>query len=175
MTTASILPIIIMGVQGSGKSTIGEMLASRLEVPFLDADALHSAENKKWMATGHSLSDAQREPWLNEVGERLALGTGGGVVVACSALKRRYRDLLRQQAPTMFTVFARGDFGLIRERIAPRRHEYMPSGLLLTQLNDLEERQEDEPGLTVDIAKSPEQIVELILTKISQRGPAREN
>ncbi len=175
MTSRSIPPIIIMGMQGSGKSTIGELLAQRLGVSFIDGDRLHSTENKDWMASGHALSDARRLPWLHEVGARLALGDGSGVVVACSALKRSYRDLLREHAPTMLTIFARGDIGLIHARITARRHEYMPSSLLPTQLDDLEERQDDEPGLTVDIAKTPEQIVERIMTMISEGTAHHEN
>jgi gluconokinase len=175
MPARSIPPIIIMGMQGSGKSTIGEVLAHRLGVPFIDGDSLHSTENKDWMASGHPLSDARRLPWLHEVGERLALGDGRGVVVACSALKRSYRDLLREHAPRMLTIFARGDIDLIRARITARNHEYMPDSLLPTQLEDLEERQDDEPGLTVDIAKTPEQIVESIMTMISEGATVHEN
>jgi gluconokinase len=172
MRSRCVPPIIIMGIQGSGKSTIGELLAQRLGVPFIDGDTLHSRVNKEWMASGHALSDAQRLPWLHEVGERLALADGAGVVVACSALKRSYRDLLRDHAPTMLTIFARGDIGLIHERITARRHEYMPTSLLPTQLEDLEERRDDEAGLTVDIAETPEQIVESIMTMISEGSAA---
>lgn len=170
-----------MGIQGSGKSTIGELLAQRLGVPFIDGDTLHPRVNKEWMASGRALSDAQRLPWLHEVGERLALADGAalgdrsGVVVACSALKRSYRDLLRDHAPRMLTIFARGDIDLIRGRIMARNHEYMPSSLLPTQLEDLEERQDDEPGLTVDIAKTPEQIVESIMTLISEGATVHEH
>jgi gluconokinase len=167
-------PIVIMGVQGSGKTTIGDLLARRLGVPLVDGDSLHSAENKTWMASGRALSDAQRLPWLHEVGKRLALGTGPGVVVACSALKHSYRDLLRQHAPTMLTVFARGDIDLIHARITARRHEYMPPSLLRTQFDDLEERQPDEPGVTVDIAKTPEQLVDRIIAAIAEGDAVHE-
>ena len=157
-----------MGVQGCGKTTIGELLAARLGVPLVDGDSLHSKENKQWMASGQALSDAQRLPWLHEVGDRLALGAESGVVLACSALKRSYRDLLRDHAPTMLTVFARGDIDLIHERITARQHEYMPPSLLRTQFDDLEERAADEPGVTVDIANTPEQIVEQVIEVITE-------
>jgi gluconokinase len=174
MTGRPIPPILIMGVQGSGKSTIGRLLAQALGVPFIDGDSLHSTQNKERMASGHPLSDAQRLPWLLEIGERLALGDGSGVVVAGSALKRSYRDLLREKAPAMLTIYARGDIGLIRTRIAARQHEFMPTSLLPTQLDDLEEREDDEPGWTVDITETPEQIVERIITTIREGGTGGE-
>lgn len=175
MVSQSIPPIIVMGVQGSGKSTIGDLLAQRLNVPFIDGDNLHSAKNKEWMSSGYALSDEQRVPWLHEVGERLASGAESGVVLACSALKRSYRDLLREHAPRMLTVFARGDIDLIHARITARRHEYMPPSLLQTQFDDLEQLQDDEPGLTVEITKTPEQIVEQIVALITEGSVAREN
>src|SRR4029079_13778289 len=105
-----------------------------------------------------------------EVGERLAAGTGSGVVVACSALKRSYRDLLPEHAPTMLPVLARGDIDLIQTRITARRHEYMPPSLLRTQFDDLEERAADEPGVTVDISNTPEQLVDQVLAVITERS-----
>jgi gluconokinase len=170
MKSHPVPPIVIMGVQGSGKSTIGAHLARRLSVPFVDGDSLHPVSNKVWMASGRPLSDAQRLPWLHEVGECLAAGTESGVVVACSALKRSYRNLLREQAPKMFTVFAQGDKDLISSRLSTRRHMYMPESLLQTQFDDLDERQDDEPGLTVDIANTPEQVVDQIIAAIAE-GP----
>lgn len=171
----SVPPIVVMGVQGSGKSTIGALLAARLGVPFIDGDNLHSTQNKEWMASGRALSDAQRLPWLRAVGESLANGAGPGVVVACSALKRSYRDLLRQHAPAMFTVFARGDIDLIRERIEARDHEFMPLSLLKTQFEDLEELQDDEVGRTVDISWSPEKIVDAITADAHLRSLSHED
>lgn len=175
MSSHRVPPVIIMGIQGSGKTTIGELLAQRLGVPFVDGDTLHSTKNKEWMASGRALSDAQRLPWLHAVGESLALANGSGIVVACSALKRSYRDLLREHAPRLLTVFAHGDIDLIQTRIAARRHDYMPPSLLPTQLEDLEEREDDEPGLTVDIEQTPEQIVERIMTVISTGAAAHAN
>jgi gluconokinase len=175
MESHAIPPIVIMGVQGSGKTTIGKLLAKRLGVPLIDGDSLHSVANKEWMASGHALSDAQRLPWLHKVGERLAIGAGSGIVVACSALKRSYRDLLREHAPTMFTVFARGDMDLIYARITARRHEYMPPSLLRTQFDDLEERQADEPGVTVNIAKTPKKIVDQVIAAIPEERAVRDD
>ncbi len=171
----SLPPIVVMGVQGSGKSTIGALLAAQFGVPFIEGDNLHSAQNKAWMASGRALSDAQRLPWLRSVGDSLSAGAESGVVVACSALKRSYRDLLREYAPGMFTVFAKGDMALIRERIEARDHEYMPRSLLKTQFDDLEELQDDELGLIVDMSQSPEQIIELIRADTRLRSFSHED
>jgi carbohydrate kinase (thermoresistant glucokinase family) len=163
-------PVIVMGVQGSGKSTIGALLADKLDVPFVDGDSLHSAENIRLMASGHALTDAERLPWLAAVGEQLASAGDSGIVVACSALKRSYRDLLRDQAPAMVTVYAKGGIELIRTRISGRHHDYMPAALLQSQFDTLEERDEDEPGITVDIADTPEHIVERVVGFLASRA-----
>jgi len=162
-----------MGVQGSGKSTIGELLADRLGLPFIDGDSLHSEENKSWMSSGNALTDAHRLPWLHQIGERLAGADGSGVVIACSALKRSYRDLLREHAPTLVIAFASGPIDLIAARLSARRHEYMPPSLLLTQFADLEALGEDEPGLTLDIEETPDQIVDQIVDAIHAGSTAR--
>jgi gluconokinase len=141
----------------------------------VDGDRLHSAHNKEWTASSRALSDEQRLPWLPQVGECLALGAGSSVVVACSAVRRSYRDLLREHAPTMLMVFAKGDVAPIHDRITSIHHEYIPPSLLRSQLNDLEERQDDELDVTVDIAKTPEQIVERIMTIIPEGSIVYEN
>jgi gluconokinase len=161
--------IIVMGVSGSGKSTVAATLVDRLGWEFAEGDDFHPPANVEKMRAGHPLDDDDRWPWLRRlaawIGEHEKAGRN--VVVTCSALKRSYRDLLREHAPSMLTVFARGDVDLIHARITARRHEYMPPSLLPTQLEDLEEREDDEPGLTVDIAQTPEQIVERVMTVIS--------
>ncbi len=159
-----------MGVQGAGKSTIGSMIAQRLGLVFVDGDRLHSEENVAKMASGHALTDDERLPWLNDIGRVLADGRDRGIVVVCSALKREYRDLLREWAPDVFFVDPEGPMELIAARISEREHEYMPPELLQSQYDILEPLAADERGVVVDIRWAPENIVAAAVTAIEQHA-----
>ena len=164
-------PMIIMGVSGCGKSTVGKLLADELGSTFIDGDDLHPVSNKKKMAAGLPLNDADREPWLATIGAALHLSSEGGApaVIACSALKRSYRDLLRAHEPSTVFVHLRGAVELIQHRLDERNHEYMPSTLLASQLNTLEAIEEDEPAIEVDVSQSPADIVALVATTLKNR------
>ncbi|WP_243064008.1 gluconokinase [Humibacter sp. RRB41] len=141
---AQLPPIVLMGVSGAGKSVVGNALADASGRVFIDGDDLHPAANKEKMRAGVPLTDADRAPWLRIIGERLAVGDG--VIVACSALKRRYRDLLREYAPGTYFAHLDPSREVLRARLAARVHEYMPAGLLDSQLGSLEPLQPDEFG-----------------------------
>lgn len=149
-------PVVVMGVSGSGKSTVGSLLAAELKLSFVDGDDLHPPENKKKMAAGIALNDADRAPWLDAIAAVLARGS---VVVACSALKRCYRDRLRAGAPGLRLVYLKGTAELLAARMSARQHEFMPTRLLDSQLATLEEPEADEGALTVDVALTPQAIV----------------
>ncbi|GLY47734.1 gluconokinase [Lentzea sp. NBRC 102530] len=137
--------MVVMGPSGAGKSAVGGALAALLGLPFVDADALHPERNRAKMAAGTPLEDADRWPWLDVVGERLARGR---VVIACSALKRRYRDHLRGFAPGTVFVELRVDRAVLADRMARREH-FMPVSLLDSQLAALEPLGGDEAGVVV--------------------------
>ncbi|MDY0830059.1 gluconokinase [Microbacterium sp. BG28] len=142
--------ICVMGVSGAGKTTTAMALASRLGAVFLDADDLHPAANVAKMAAGVALDDEDRAPWLRAVGETVA--GHEHVVVACSALKHRYRDLLRDTAPDLiFVLLVPSDDELAR-RLAAREGHFMPASLLRSQLATLEPLGPDEAGVTVDVS-----------------------
>lgn len=156
-------PLVVMGVSGSGKSTVGAALAQRLRVPFVDADTLHPAANIAKMAAGQPLDDDDRYPWLEKVGQWLA-GHREGAVVSCSALKRRYRDQLRAHCPGVEFVHLRGSAELIGARLAARTDHFMPVALLRSQLKTLEPLGPDEAGMTVDVAPGIDAIVDTVLS-----------
>ena len=152
----------MMGVCGSGKTLIGAQLARELDVEFVEGDDLHPRENVKRMAAGIPLTDDDRHGWLMAIATRLreAKQTGVGLVVSCSALKRRYRDLLRSagDADTRF-VYLAGSRAIIAERMANRRGHFMPPTLLESQLAILEEPSADERAWRCDISAAPDAIV----------------
>jgi gluconokinase len=152
--------IVVMGVSGSGKSTVGGDLADALGRPFVDADSLHPAANVVKMEQGTPLTDDDRWPWLAAVGQVLAAAGAEGVVVACSALRRSYRDAIRNEAPETVFVELDGDPVLLADRIGHREGHFMPAALLDSQLATLEPLAGDEAGLRVSIAGTPEQIVD---------------
>ena len=144
--------VVVMGVCGAGKTAVGRALAAVLGVPFVDGDDLHPPANVARMAAGTALTDDDRRGWLDAVAARLAAAApGGGVVLACSALKRDYRDRLRRAAPATRFVFLHGEPALIAERLAARRGHYMPASLLRSQLDTLEPPSADEDALTLDV------------------------
>lgn len=160
--------IVVMGVQGSGKSTVGRLLAERLGAAFVDGDDLHPPANRAKMAAGVPLGDADRAPWLDAVAA--ALDRGPDVVVACSALRRVYRDRIRAGAPDAVFVHLHGSAALLRERIAGRRHEFMPPGLLDSQLATLEPLGDDERGILADIALPPGRIADRVAGMLPAAG-----
>ncbi|MEW9871682.1 gluconokinase [Arthrobacter sp. HS15c] len=151
-----------MGVSGSGKSTVGELLGHRLGVPFIDGDDLHPAANKEKMRTGIPLDDDDRRPWLQEIGRTLKAHQkdGTGVIIACSALKRRYRDLLREAAPDVLFLHLQGSAETLAARMASRNHEFMPATLLASQLEALEPLEADERHVLLDVRQSPSELAD---------------
>lgn len=151
--------VVVMGVSGCGKSSVGNELAALLEVPFIEGDSLHSARNVALMAAGTPLTDADRRDWLLAVAERLRAATEG-VVVSCSALKRSYRDLLRHAAPELRLVFLHGPAELLHARLAARQGHYMPPSLLQSQLQTLEPPSADEAALGFAITEPVQAIAQ---------------
>jgi gluconokinase len=167
--------IVMMGVSGSGKSTIASMLAHRLQWVYEDADWFHPKSNVEKMHRGEPLTDADRWPWLHAVAEWIdkTRKAGGHGVVACSALKRAYRDILIDGRPDVRLVFLKGDQDLIARRIAARDDHFMPPSLLDSQFATLEEPAADERPITVSIAPHPREIVDSIVDKLGMTSVAR--
>jgi gluconokinase len=152
--------LVVMGVSGCGKTTVGLALADRLGVPFADADDFHPPENVAKMSEGVPLDDDDRAGWLEIVGEWLADHAEGGGVIACSALKRAYRDQLAGHAPDVAFVHLSGSREVIAERQAARPGHFMPASLLDSQFADLEPLQPDERGVVIDVDQTVPAIVE---------------
>jgi gluconokinase len=161
-------PIVVMGVSGSGKSTVGSALAQRLRVPFVDADTLHPPANIAKMTVGEPLDDADRYPWLEHVGEWLAGHQTGGVA-SCSALKRKYRDQLRAHCPRVEFLHLGGSPALIGARLVARFGHFMPAALLRSQFETLEPLGPDEPGVTVDVGRDVNAVIDIFLAASAAR------
>lgn len=166
-----IAPIVVMGVSGSGKSTVGSALAQRLRLPFVDADALHPPANIAKMAAGEPLDDDDRRPWLDLVGAWLASHPAGGVA-SCSALKRAYRDRLRAHCPRVEFLHLSGSPELIGRRLADRTGHFMPAALLRSQFEALELLGPDEAGVTVDVGRDVGAIIDAYVSAAAARRPA---
>ncbi|MGU3501982.1 gluconokinase [Mycobacterium sp. C31M] len=152
-------PIVVMGVSGSGKSTVGAALAQRLRVPFADADDFHPPANIEKMSAGHPLDDDDRYPWLEAIGDWLAEHREGGVM-SCSALKRRYRDQLRRHCGGVEFLHLSGTAEVIGKRQASRPGHFMPASLLKSQFETLEPLGAEENGLVIDVDRDIDSIIE---------------
>jgi gluconokinase len=161
--------VVIMGVSGSGKSTIGILLAERLGGEFQDGDRFHPPSNVEKMHRGIPLTDADRLPWLAAIAAWIDEARAGGkqAVVACSALKRRYREILIGARPDVRLVYLKGDEALIAGRLAKRKGHFMPPGLLKSQFAALEEPGPEEKPITVAIDPPPEAIVGEIVASLA--------
>src|SRR4051812_35702285 len=168
--------LVLMGVSGSGKTTVAELLVHELGWPFQEGDALHPRENIRKMSSGHPLNDEDRAPWLNKVadwvGSRLDAGQNG--IITCSCLKRAYRDLVNRRGTGVVFVYLAGSQEAIAERLQRRKGHFMPPALLTSQFSDLEEPTVEEPAIRVDIGQSSDvaaqHIVEQLKLTDANRG-----
>lgn len=156
--------IIVMGVSGCGKTTIGQGLAKQLHLPYYDADDFHPSTNVEKMKNGIPLNDNDRWPWLNSLADRIQTWDNqGGAVLSCSALKESYRTLLASKSRNVEWVYLKGSFELIQSRLEEREGHYMKSSLLQSQFDTLEE---PDYGIHVSIENTPESIISTILSKL---------
>ena len=156
--------LVVMGVSGSGKSTVGAAIAQRLRVPFADADDFHPPANVAKMSAGTPLDDDDRWPWLEAIGEWLVAHDTSGGVMSCSALKRRYRDQLRHHAQGITFLHLDGSHEVISARQASRPGHFMPASLLHSQFATLEPLAPDERGVVIDVDQDIDAIVNRYLT-----------
>jgi gluconokinase len=161
--------LIVMGVAGSGKTTVADALAKRIKWPFKDGDSFHPASNVEKMRNGHPLTDEDRRPWLRAIAAEVdrTRDAGGHIVIACSALKRAYRDILIGKRTGVRLIYLKGSRELIGERLRARRGHFMPPQLLDSQFATLEEPRDDENAIVVDVAPSVDAIVDNIVRGLS--------
>lgn len=161
--------VVVMGVTGAGKTTIGQLLAERLGVTYAEADSFHPPTNVAKMASGQALDDDDRHPWLAAVADWITARsrTGEGGVVSCSALKYRYRDLLRQAYPEVWFLHLDVERDLITRRVTRRRDHFMPAALVDSQFQTLEPLRSDEAGAIVDASAPPDDIVATAVARLN--------
>lgn len=164
----SVTRVVVMGVSGAGKSTIGTLVADAMNFTFLDADSLHPLANIRKMAAGTPLNDEDRWPWLELVGHELATAKVKGMVVACSALKRRYRDAIREQAPDTIFLHLDGSLEVLSSRLEGRSGHFMPPKLLESQLAALEPMAVEESAVVIDISASMTEILDRAVAGIRE-------
>ena len=166
---SGVAAIVVMGVSGAGKSTVGRLIAARLDCPFRDADSFHPRANIEKMSRGEPLTDADRWPWLDAIAAWIAEHRAAGTtcVVTCSALKRVYRDIVTdKQRADVRLVYLKGGFDLIAARLAARTDHFMPPALLKSQFDTLEEPRGDERAITAEIDGTPEEIAEAVVRQL---------
>jgi gluconokinase len=168
-------PIVVMGVSGSGKSTVGAALAQRLRVPFADADDFHPPANVAKMTAGQPLDDDDRYPWLEAIGEWLSRHCGDGGVMSCSALRRKYRDQLRRHCLDVEFMHLSGTPEIIGKRQASRPGHFMPASLLASQFATLEPLEPDEGGIVIDVDQNIDSIVDNYVALSDTRTTEQEN
>jgi gluconokinase len=159
--------IVVMGVAGTGKTSVGETLAEELGCEFIEGDELHPRANIEKMSKGIPLTDEDRWPWLHAIAEMIAVKDYEGIctVVTCSALKRSYRDVLRDAAPTFF-VHLDAPFEVLEERMEHRTKHFMPTSLLRSQFETLEPLGDDEPGAVIDVSPPLDEVIEEALNAV---------
>ncbi|MBC6112557.1 gluconokinase [Pedobacter fastidiosus] len=161
--------IILMGVSGSGKTSIGEALAQKISAQFIDGDHLHSQRNIDKMASGIPLTDADRYDWLKLIGEvgKREVDNNINCIIACSALKKSYRDIIRAENENLIFIYLKGSFELIESRLSSRKGHYMPKGLLKSQFDVLEEPKDEETDvITIEINQDISEIINEIIKSV---------
>jgi len=164
--------LVIMGVSGSGKTTIAQGLSRKLGWLYQEGDALHPPSNVAKMSSGTPLTDADRLPWLHKIAAKIDEWRAAGVsgVVTCSALKRSYRDIIAGNRPDVIVVYPKGSQALIAARMAERKGHFMPASLLDSQFGTLEEPSPDENAITVGIDRAPDAIVDEIVHRVEEQA-----
>ena len=169
VSVPGVAAVVVMGVSGAGKSTVGKLIATRLDCPFRDADSFHPIANIEKMSRGEPLTDDDRWPWLNAIAVWIGAHRAAGTtcVVTCSALKRSYRDIVSdKQSADVRLVYLKGEFALIEARLKARTAHFMPPGLLRSQFAALEEPGADEHAITLSIDAVPEDIALRVTEKL---------